>query len=236
MIKQILDFFFPPKCPFCSEILTGKLPFCKECEEKLTYTGENACDCCGRPIEEFAYRLCPDCRTDKKYFEKIFVPLVYKDPAKHAMVQFKYYSHPSYADAFALFLADKILKAAPDPLPFDFITFIPQSPKTRRSRGYNQSELIAKKLASLLRLPVRDMLIRTDDGVRQATLNAEERRKNVHKCYFSSGTKADGTALLVDDVYTTGATFNHCSHLLIKSGCHKVYGAVMLIRSDIYEK
>lgn len=227
---KLLDFIFPPKCPFCGDILTEALPLCKECAATLPYTGENTCEICSRPLQEFSYRLCAACRKEKRYFKKSFIPLVYEGKTQHAIVSFKYYFHPSYANAFAYLIADKLLKDTDSALNFDFITFIPQSRKTFLDRGYNQSELIAKRLSKILNIPCKSTLYRTNDSLRQATLNAAERKKNVTTCYFSKETALSGTALLVDDVYTTGATANYCSRLLKKAGCSDVYLAIALIR------
>ena len=228
MPRKLLDFFFPPKCPFCKGILITKAPVCPNCMEKLPFTDEGSCRICGRPLGEFPLSLCAGCRNQKTYFQHSFVPLIYKDSAKDAAILLKK-SHPYYAKAFAYLIADKIL-TSPYYVPFDFITFVPQDPHSRRKRGYNQSDLIAKELASLLNIPCISTLIRTNDGKPQHTLNASQRRENVKKCYFKTDAVFDGTVLLVDDIYTTGATSNYCSKLLLQMGFKKVYLAIALIR------
>lgn len=227
---KLSDFFFPPRCPFCKDILTGSSPVCQSCEKSLIYNDGRVCEICSLPIPQNAYRLCLLCQKEKRYFKRSFIPLIYEGAAQHAVISLKYYSHPSYAKAFAFLIADKILKEASPDLKFDFITFVPQSKKTFRERGYNQAELIAKELAKILKLPRKSTLIRTNDGKRQATLTAAERKKNVRKCYFPKEKELMGTVLLVDDVYTTGQTASYCSYLLKKSGCDEVYLATALIR------
>ena len=76
------------------------------------------------------------------------------------------------------------------------------------------------------------MLNRTNDGEDQHPLSATERKKNVRKCYFPLKKNGAGTVLLVDDIYTTGATANYCSFLLRKMGFEKVYITTPLIRAD----
>ncbi len=230
MLSKLLDFLFPPKCPFCKGILTVKAPVCPRCMDKLPFTDENTCSICGRPLGEFSLSLCASCRNHKTYFQHSFVPLIYKDSAKDAAILLKK-SHPYYAKAFAYLLADKIL-TSPYYASFDRITFVPQDPHSRKNRGYNQSELIAKELARLLNIPCVSTLIRTNDGKPQHTLNASQRRENVKKCYFKTDAVFDGTVLLVDDIYTTGATANYCSKLLLQMGFKKVYLAIALIRTN----
>lgn len=230
MINRLLDLLFPPKCPFCGDILTVKTPVCPDCRSSIPFTPENSCRICGRPVGEFSHSVCASCRNQKIYFEHSFVPLIYKDSARDAAVALKS-SHPYYAKAFAYLLADKIL-TSPYYVKFDCITFVPQSPRSRRSRGYNQAELIAKELAKLLHVPCAATLRRSNDGEQQHTLNALQRRENVRKCYFKTDANAGGTVLLVDDIYTTGATANYCSKLLLEMGFEKVYSAIALIRTE----
>ena len=231
MINKILDFFFPPKCAFCNEILTTKVPVCDDCIQTLPFIDEDACTICGTPIDEYSHSICASCRKEKRWFEHSFVPLVYEDSAKKSAVALKS-AHPYYAKAFAYLLADKIL-ASPYYVKFDYITFVPQNSVTRRKRGYNQAELIAKELSKLLCIPCISTLHRSNDGKPQHTLTAPQRRENVKKCYYKTDIKGNGIVLLVDDIYTTGSTANYCAKLLRQMGFSKVYLAVSLIRGEL---
>lgn len=230
MIDTILDFLFPPKCPFCRDILTVKAPVCESCMRILPFTDESTCTVCSRPLEEFSHSICSACRRQKIYFEHSFVPLIYKDSARETAIALKA-GHPYFAKGLAYLLADKILTSH-HYTEFDCITFVPQSPCSKRNRGYNQAELIAKELSKLLNISCVSTLIRTDDGEQQHTLNASKRRENVKKCYFKKNVSGSGTVLLVDDIYTTGATANYCSKLLLQLGYKKVYCAIAMIRTE----
>ncbi len=236
-MSVLIDALFPKRCPFCTQIVTAKLPICGECIKSIPYIKGKVCIKCGIPLGEFAYDLCRSCNSDKRGFERAFIPLLYKDNVRSAIVRLKYSHHPSYAPAFAFLLADKLIRTEEFDKGFDFITFVPQSKSSLIQRGYNQTELIAKHLSKLLDIPVKDTLIRINIGSRQVTLNALQRRENVKKCYFQKDIKLNGTALLVDDVFTTGSTSSYCSKLLKKMGCSKVYAAVCAIRGmdDLYE-
>ncbi len=170
------------------------------------------------------------CQSEKRYFKHSFVPLIYEGAARAAIIRLKFSSHPYYSKAFAYLMTDKLLSSEYF-TDFDYITCVPQNPSTRRQRGYNQSELIAREMSLLLKIPFIHTLIRTDDGQRQATLSRQERLKNVQKSYFCKDISESGKRiLLVDDVYTTGATTNYCSKLLRKMGFEEVYIAVATIR------
>lgn len=239
MIKRLLDLLFPYKCPFCGEILKDKSPICEACTEKLPYTKKyKCCSICSRPLAgEFSMPVCNECNRKKRNFVHGFAPVIYSDFSRRAVTRFKYYRHPSYARAFAFLIAEKILAYRGD-YSFDFVTFVPQNSRTALIRGYNQSELLARETAKLLHLPCKGTLIRTNDGQRQATLNRAERLKNVRKCYREGKEKLSGNALLIDDVFTTGATVDYCAYLLKKQGCSKVYASCAFVRSDdsYYEK
>ncbi len=230
-MRKLLDIIFPPKCPFCGEILEHEMPVCSTCMGKLPFIEGKACKKCGTSLGEFSQDLCRVCHNNKRYFDRVFPALAYSDDARASIVRFKHYSHPSYAYAFAFLLANKILQSEEFIRGFDFITYVPQSRKTRFKRGYNQSYLLAKHLSKILSLPVKDTLLRTDAGENQATLSARKRQENVKKCFFTRDTELNGSALLVDDVFTTGATASYCSKLLKKMGCKNVYVAVCAIRN-----
>lgn len=230
MIDKILNFFYPPICPFCLKLLKSSTPVCDECLSTLPFVPENSCSICSRPIEEFSHHICADCKSEKIYFEHSFVPLIYKDAARECVIALKT-KHPYYAKGIAYLMADKIL-VSEYYAKFDCITFVPQSKKGKFNRGYNQSQLIAKELSKLLKIPCVSYLKRTNDGEDQHTLSAPARKKNVRKCYFPTDKKGSGTVLLVDDIYTTGATANYCSYLLRKMGFDKVYLTAGFIRTN----
>ncbi len=231
MMDKLLDIIFPPKCPFCQKILDSSVPVCRDCFSSLPFIDENACSICGRPTGEFSHSICTSCRSNKTSFTHSFAPLIYKENARNTLLALKSSYHPYYAKAFAYLIADKIL-SSPYYTSFDYITYVPQSRASRFTRGYNQAELIAKELSKLLNVPCIATLYRTNDGKKQATLSAKERRENVKKCYFPLDKKFSGTVLLTDDIYTTGSTANHCSSLLRKMGFDRVYLAIAAIRTD----
>ena len=230
MIDDILDFLYPPSCPFCGRLLKSAVPVCEECLDILPFLPENRCRVCSRPLEELSHPVCAKCRNEKIHFEHAFIPLIYKDEARECVIALKS-AHPYFAKGFAYLMAEEIL-SSPHYAEFDAITFVPQSPKGRFDRGYNQARLIALELSKLLKVPCKPLLKRTNDGEDQHTLSALQRKINVRKCYFATDKKCSGTALLVDDIFTTGATTNYCSYLLHKMGFNKVYVTTGLIRAD----
>ena len=230
MLNKILDVIFPPKCPFCGKILQDKTPVCHRCMSSLPFIKGKSCKICGRPVEESSHVICVGCRLNRTYFEHAFIPLIYTDKAKDAVLALKS-GHPYYSKGIAYVLADKIINS-PQYSNFDFVTFVPQDKIAFKNRGYNQAELIARELSKILNIPCIPTLRKTTDGKPQHTLNLSERRENVKKCFFATENRFSGTALLVDDIYTTGATSNYCAKLLRKMGFNRVYLAISMIRTD----
>ena len=117
---------------------------------------------------------------------------------------------------------------------FDALVPIPIHSVRRRERGYNQAEEIAKEASRYLGIPVvANALKRTRATVSQTKLNREDRRANLEKAFAAR--VRDGIRgkrlLLVDDVYTTGATIGRCAELLLEAGAASV-GVLALARVE----
>jgi predicted amidophosphoribosyltransferase len=87
----------------------------------------------------------------------------------------------------------------------DVVTFVPADGERRLRRGYHPAEQLARALAEVWQLPCQPLLTRADRTSRQRGLSLLERRRNVARAFAQAG-PFKGTVLLVDDVYTTGAT------------------------------
>jgi ComF family protein len=103
---------------------------------------------------------------------------------------------------------------------------VPLSPRRRRRRGYNQADLVAEALAGLLGLPVRTgALSRSRETQSQVGLDPAARRTNVEGAFQARRAEVEGQAvLLVDDLFTTGATLASCARALQEEGSKEVYG------------
>lgn len=116
------------------------------------------------------------------------------------------------------------------PLSVDLVVPVPLGPKRLRTRGFNQSELLANQLGAVAGLPVSaQALIRPLDTPLQTGLSARERRENVANAFavHDSGAITDMRVLLVDDVCTTGATLEACASALHAAGAAGVWAVVV---------
>ncbi len=108
----------------------------------------------------------------------------------------------------------------------DRVAFIPMHPRKIAERGYNQSELLARRVAKVLGLPLVPALRKVKETPSQTGLSRRERHKNADGAFaLLSPLPLSGTVLLVDDIYTTGATMKEAAAVLHLAGA-SVYGAV----------
>ena len=110
--------------------------------------------------------------------------------------------------------------------PWDTIVPVPLHPRRLRWRGFNQAVILAREVSRLWQLPMDPfILFRSRETLPQTQLPEEERRKNVRRAFSLNPAKSvEGkTLLLVDDVYTSGATVNECSRTLMRAGAKEVH-------------
>jgi len=108
----------------------------------------------------------------------------------------------------------------------ELIIPVPLHPKRLRWRGFNQSLLLARQVSHLYQLPIDPfVLYRNRETPPQTQLTEEERRKNVRGAFAIASSEAlkEKNVLLVDDVYTSGATVNECSRVLVRGGAREVH-------------
>lgn len=230
-LNKILSFIYPKKCTFCSCPLHYKNNtfICDNCMHTIPFIEGATCVKCSSPREMGSMPVCNTCRKFKHPFSGSFTPLIYEGKVRKSIVNLKFYNKESYCRSFAYLISNRIIeKGFPN---IDFITYIPLSSDGYDERGFNQCKLIAHFCSEILHLPVKSTLYRINGTPKQSTLSASERRKNAKRSFFPKNEKLFGTALLIDDIYTTGSTLSHCSSLLLKMGCDKVYIATVALKN-----
>lgn len=222
---------FPRRCPICDEILDkGKL-ICDKCIRiPRRVTGER-CFKCSKHLDSPYAEYCPDCEKHKKSFLR-GIALYEYDSVKDSINSFKNNSRPEYA----VFYVDGIERHLSDIIKSfnaDVLVPIPLHPSKLKKRGYNQSELLANELSKRFGLPVdAHLLERTKKTKEQKKLTGNERLKNTVGAFHmpQNGVKYNNI-ILVDDVYTTGATLDEASRTLISGGLKNVYFVTVAIGS-----
>lgn len=219
--------FFPSYCLLCSSFLDqpGERVICRRCWESLNIRLPSCCLCCGRFfIQEVEPHFCSQCLQKHPPFSLHRSCGEYKGKLKDIILLFKYRKYKLLGASLARF-ADQVLgKEKRLWWGAELITPVPIHPRRKKERGFNQSRLIAKEMSRRKNIELWEGLVKKKSTLPQAGLSMEERPKNV-KGVFSvmDPSRIQGrVVVLVDDVYTTGATVQECSRVLRKEGAREV--------------
>ena len=171
--------------------------------------------------------LCPGCAGWQAEIDGIRSPFRFDGAIRQAIHQLKYRNLRALAVPLAALLNEHVIT---NPVPGDILVPVPLHQKRLRKRGYNQSSLLARELGKLAGLAVvDDCLIRRRQALPQArTLTVDERRSNVADAFICRDNKLRGKRLiLIDDVSTSGATFDACAVALKAAGAPSVWGLAL---------
>ena len=222
---------FPAPCRLCGVTLANSslIPICEECIAQIQPIKDPKCVSCGLPFvsavsAQAAEPKCQSCQLGRYKFERARSFGVYNDALGGAIVLLKYEAVTRLASWFASRL-ERVVREEYTSREFDAVVPVPLFPARQRERGYNQAEVIAKPLARALNLKMGSfLLVRTKPRPVQRLLTHRQRWLTVRGAYETrEGSKVDKLRiLLVDDVFTTGATLDSCSRALMKAGASSV--------------
>jgi ComF family protein len=228
-IDSFLEIIYPEKntCFICEthDEAIGDKYICPDCKKKIKKLLPPLCAKCSKPMDYNSINnLCRECYNNKRYFEMCKAPYAYDGLIKKAIYIYKYYNKPYFYKFFGSCLVNYMKRN--NYTNFDYIAAVPLHFSKMRKRGYNQSELLARNISQKLSIPYVDALKRSKKTLKQSEQNKEERRKNLNDAFtVKSPAKiiTNKSILLVDDIYTTGATVNECSKTLIRYGAGRVF-------------
>lgn len=145
--------------------------------------------------------------------------------ARDVLLGFKYRNRRQLAHHLAGLLVNRLLAEGVRPADIDAVTWAPTSRRRRNQRGFDQAEVVARRVAAQLGLPCRRLLERTDSGVAQTGLDRAER---LHGPSFRASPRTAGASVLViDDVVTTGSTLRSADRALREAGATTVLRAAI---------
>lgn len=204
--EAILNLVFPTKCEICGKV------------------GKNyICENCFKYINEYLYVNNND---------DIFFILKYRDLIRSKMIDFKFNDKPYLYHMFCE-IFEKSKFGCDFANNYDIIIPVPMYKSKKSKRGYNQSELLARGISKNLEIPVCiDSLIKQKNTLMQSSLGKEDRAENVKNAYKIINLEKirNKNVLLIDDIYTTGATIKECKNVLIQAGAKKV--GTLIIAKD----
>ena len=208
---SIFAWLFPEKCVLCQKLLQRQeLDLCHDCR---IHAPE-----------------CPLMHVKYPFLHRWTALWYYEDHARESLLRYKFLGRRHYAASYGRLLAMKLQKE--DRLDVDLITWIPISKKRRWKRGFDQVELLAKKMGQELSMPPVATLEKVRHNTQQSRIigNAQ-RRANVLGAYrvLDAEAIAGKRILLLDDILTTGATAGECARVLLTAGAKEVHLAVLAV-------
>jgi ComF family protein len=225
-IPRLLDLLFPAQCARCQEFVDMPGSLCAACWPEVSFISPPYCCRCGYPFE-FAvgeHMLCGNCSADPPPFARARSVLRYDEQSRHMILAFKHADRTEKAPAFA-----KWMHGAATELLQGEVLIVPVPLHRRRLlfRRYNQAALLAQKIAEYSgNRHIPDLLQRRRFTLSQGGKSLKGRFRNVEGAFKVTKrwqkTVCDAHILLVDDVYTTGATVRACTQPLLQCGARQV--------------
>lgn len=231
--RASFDLVLPPRCPETGTIIVGPSGLAAEAWERFHFLSDPSCACCGLPfdVDVVAGTLCAACDAHRPDFDRARAVLAYDENSKPLILRMKYGDRTDFAPVLAGWMAraaGSLLGTA------DLIVPVPLHRMRLIHRRFNQAALLARPLARAGDVDVvPDLLQRVRNTPSQGHLSKLARRRNVAGAFqlrpkYRSAVRGK-RVLLVDDVFTTGATLGECARVLRRAGAAAV-DAVTLAR------
>jgi ComF family protein len=230
-LDAVVSVLFPAPCRLCEAPLetASRIPVCPECLGSLRPFSGPACQGCGRPFASeqaglVSKPLCRACRAGIYAFDFARSYGPYDEKMAPAILLLKHNAIAPLGAWFADRLAE-LIAGEPRLAEVDRVVPVPLHRARLRERGHNQAELIARPLAKRVRLPLApNLLARIKPRPEKLRMSRRERWLSVRGAYtICKGKRVDkARILLIDDVFTTGATLDSCARVLRGAGAASV--------------
>lgn len=221
LLDAVADVFFPPACAACDAVLPSPGAFCETCAALVLDVGAVTCPRCGEP-GRFPEDGCERCRAAAPPFERAWAPFEHDGSMARAVHRLKYEDRPDLSRPLGRLLADaarEVLEAMPGTL-----VPVPLHTSRFRERKFDQAALLAVALGEVTKRTVEESwLSRTRATPRQVGLSDTEREENVAGAFVASDAARGQNVVLVDDVFTTGATAREAARALLQVGAGRIF-------------
>jgi len=217
---SLLDWIYPPKCIACKMLLplmhnAPKQRICKQCMPLFVAIEEPFCKVCGHPGLP-----CPSCYGKTFHFEYNRAIFRYEDTVRDLIHKMKFQGQKQAAYALGDLIAKNLNFTG------NYIIPVPLHKSKKRSRGFNQATVLAKPLSKALNIPISEnLLLRVKNTMPQSQLNSHAREDNLTDAFAYNKKKyktPPDTLILIDDIFTSGATMNACAKVLKNNGVKQV--------------
>lgn len=225
IFKGVLGLIYPPRCRICGSTLDifDDEVICEICHDNIKLNYPPFCKKCGRS-GSYESGVCEECGMKKYYFDANYSACIYEGVIRECIHRFKYNSEFALEGLFKDLIADFADRYI-EMEEYDWLVSVPLHSVKYRERTFNQSAVLAGHLSKRFRIPIlRNNLIRIRPGKPQMTLSKKKRFEEIKNSFVvkNSSPVTGKSLLLIDDVFTTGATVNECSKVLRESGASSV--------------
>ncbi len=224
--RFLLDALLPPRCLNCGEAVADPGALCHACWGRLAFMDGPLCSCCGHPFEHEAGpgALCGSCAAARPPFRRARAVLRYEEGCRGLILGFKHADRTDVAPALARWMGRsgaELIEGC------DLVAPVPLHWTRLLKRRYNQAALLSNRVAEAAGRPhAPDLLKRVRPAGERGRLTRRARRQRAARAFavnVSWRERALGrTILLIDDVYTTGATVSACAEALLDAGAAMV--------------
>ena len=231
--QTALDFVFPAECLECGNFSGDErvLMFCKSCWASIALLDGPVCPRCGTPFSsKFVLQhspnfLCGDCRNLPPHFDRALSAAEYTGVLKQAIAQFKFHQKTALGKPLAHICFSQCSDIV-DWKQYQHILPVPLHQKRIRQRGYNQSAILARQLArhTGLELQVGNLRRIRHTEAQWPIKERHKRRQNVRNAFSLKYPEKiqERDIILIDDIFTTGATSDECARILKLAGAASV--------------
>ncbi len=231
---NLVSLIFPRRCPVCDRPVKpyGEV-ICRDCAGKVKYVSGAVCYKCGKPLSDETAEYCEDCKRRRHIFKRGAALFEYRS-VSDSIFRFKYSGRREYAAWYGQELADRmghsLLALRPDAL-----IPVPIHASKMRSRGYNQASLLAHELSGHLGIRVYDDLVcRRLKTAPLKDLTPEERNNILRGAFKLAHDDVKlKTIVIIDDIYTTGATIDAVASVFERVGVSNIYFVTLAIGKGI---
>ena len=229
MKESFVSLLYPRRCPVCDGIVTGESLIHPKCKKSIKIVKGSTCLKCGKPIKDETAEFCSDCSKTRHIFDRGYALCRYRS-VSGSVYRFKYSERREYADFYgeeiAEYLGETIKTLKPDAL-----IPVPMYRKKERIRGYNQATILAKAIGKRLGISVRDdLVVRCKNTVPMKLLDENQRKANLKKAFNIAQNEVKYKCIiLIDDIYTTGATLDAVAKVFRDKGVKKIYFVTLAI-------
>ncbi len=224
--EALLSLLFPPHCASCGSITAAGVHLCADCAGKARTIEAPFCRTCSQPFDgaitsEFT---CANCADRKFHFDCAAARYLSRGVVREFIHRFKYDRHFYLRHPLAAWAADALDDTRLRGTPIDALVPVPLHPTRQREREFNQAEEIARLLSRRAGIPLLPALRRIRYTTTQTRLDRHERMENLRNAFRvrHSPRVQSRHLVLVDDVFTTGATVDECARVLRQAGAASV--------------